>query len=375
MAKYITFILSAVGLAVGVWAVSTAKQEPPIVPLAREASVNPYSNGVAALGLVEPAGRAVEVLAPEPGLVMEVFVQVGDRVEAGAPLFRLDTRRLEADLLRATAAVETGKAEIERWRALPRVEDLPPLEAGVTRAQAVVRDREDTLRRTQEAVQRNALSERELTAARFALEAAQADFGKAQADLARAKAGGWLPDLALAQAQLGMQTQEVAALKLLIDRLTVKAPRAGVILRRDVEPGEFVTNEALRPALILGDLTKLHIRAQVDEEDIALVGAAPQAVARTRGAAPVQVPLTLVRIEPFARPKTDLLGINTERVDTRVIDVVFEAGATSGAVYPGMSVDVFIDAAASPQPAPGRRSSSEGSGGASPGSRPGPAGT
>jgi multidrug efflux pump subunit AcrA (membrane-fusion protein) len=344
MAKYITFLLSAVGLAVGVWAVSTAKQDVPEIPLARPASVNPYANGVAALGLVEPAGREVSVLAPEPGLVMEVLVEVGDHVEAKAPLFRLDARRLEADLLRAQAATATGRAEIERWKALPRVEDLPPLEAAVTRAQSIVRDREDTLRRTEEAVQRNALSERELSAARFSLEAAQAELVKVQADLAKAKAGGWQPDLVVAQAQLGLQEQEVAALKLLIERLTVRAPRAGVVLRRDIEPGEFVTNEAARPALILGDLSKLHIRAQVDEEDIALVGAASEALATTRGAARTKVPLRFLRIEPYARPKTDLFGVNTERVDTRVIDVVFEAGETAGTIYPGMSVDVFIEA-------------------------------
>jgi multidrug efflux pump subunit AcrA (membrane-fusion protein) len=193
-------------------------------------------------------------------------------------------------------------------------------------------------------VQRNALSERELSAARFSLEAAQAELVKVQADLAKAKAGGWQPDLVVAQAQFGLQEQEVAALKLLIERLTVRTPRAGVVLRRDIEPGEFVTNEAARPALILGDLSKLHIRAQVDEEDIALVGAASEAVATTRGAARTKVPLRFLRIEPYARPKTDLFGVNTERVDTRVIDVVFEAGETAGAIYPGMSVDVFIEA-------------------------------
>jgi len=352
LAKYITFLLSAVGLAVGVWAVSTAKQDVPEIPLARPASVNPYSNGVAALGIVEPAGREVSVLAPEPGLVMEVLVQVGDRVEAGAPLFRLDARRLEADLLRAQAATATGRAEVERWRALPRVEDLPPLEAAVSRAGAMVRDREDTLRRTQEAVQRNALSERDLSAARFSLEVAQAELVRAQADLARAKAGGWQPDLVVAQAALGVQEQEVAALRLLIDRLTVKAPRAGVVLRRDVEPGEYVTNEAARPALIMGDLSTLHIRAQVDEEDIALVAGSSPAVAVTRGASPVDVPLRFVRIEPYARPKTDLFGVNTERVDTRVIDVVFEAAATTGAIYPGMSVDVFIKASSATEKSP-----------------------
>ncbi len=351
MARWITFALSLIGLAVGIWAVSTSKQKAPEIPLAREASVNPYAHGVAALGLIEPAGREVSVVAPEPGLVMDVFVEVGDHVEAGQPLFRLDSRRLEADLIRAQAGLEAGKAEVARWHALPRAEDLPPLEAAVTRAQAMVQDREDNLNRTDEALKKNAASTRDLSAAQFSLEAARADLIKAQADLAKARAGGWGPDLAIAQAMLTAQQQELAALRLLVDRLTVRAPRAGVVLRRDVEPGEFANGEMGRGSLgslVIGDLSHLMVRAQVDEEDIALVTPDAQALARTRGAAPKELSLRLVRIEPYARGKTDLLGTNTERVDTRIIDVVFEiVGDAPPGVYPGVSVDVFIKAGAS----------------------------
>lgn len=356
MARWVTFVLAIIGLGVGIWAVSTARTTPPEIPLARGASVNPFSHGVAALGIVEPTGRDVHIFTPEPGLVMEVYAGVGDHVEAGQPLFKLDTRRLEADLLRAESATEAGRAEIARWHALPRAEDLPPLEAAVARAEALVRDREDTLRRTTEAVERNALSARELSAAQYSLDAARAELVQAQATLARAKAGGWEPDLALAQAELGRQEKDVAALRLLIERLTVRAPSAGTILRRDIEPGEFASTELNRAAMILGDLSTLFVRAQVDEEDIALVGAAPNAVARTRGAAPEDMQLELVRIEPYARPKTDLLGVNTERVDTRVVDVVFRVQrAPAGPVFPGQAVDVFIEAAgpASPGASPG----------------------
>lgn len=345
MARWITFALSIVGLAVGIWAVSTSKQKAPKIPLARDASVNPYTHGVAALGIIEPAGREVGIVAPEPGLVMEVFVNVGDHVEANAPLMRLDTRRLEADLVRAEAAIAVGQTDIDRWHALPRAEDVPPLEAAVTRAEAMVRDREDNLRRTDEAVKRNASSSRDLSAAQFSLEAARADLIKAQADLAKTRAGGWAPDLAAAQASLTSLQKDAAALRLLVERLTVRAPRAGVILRRDIEPGEYAVVEPGRAALILGDVSRLYARAQVDEEDIALVHAGAKAIARTRGAAPRELPLALVRIEPYARAKTDLRGINTERVDTRVVDVVFEVKDAGGNdIYPGIGVDVFIDA-------------------------------
>jgi len=344
--RWFTILLSVVGLAVGVYAVATADEPPVQLPLARPASVNPFERGVAALGVVEPTGRDVGIVAPESGLVTEVFVEVGDRVAKGAPLFELDTRVLQADLLRARAAQQAVQAEIDRWHALPRAEDLPPLIAAVDRAKAIVKDREELLRVTQEAKKGGGGNDREVTTALYNLEAAKADLDKAQADLAKAKAGGWMPDLQVTQAILAARTAEVDALQLLMDRLTVRAPRDGVVLRRAIEPGELASLDRRTPALILGDLDHLSVRAQVDEEDIALVGAHSKAVGITRGAAPVQIQLRLKRIEPYARRKTDLTGDNMERVDTRVIDVLFEVAApTSTPIYPGQAVDVFIEAA------------------------------
>ncbi|MFZ2874059.1 MAG: efflux RND transporter periplasmic adaptor subunit, partial [Phycisphaerales bacterium] len=169
----------------------------------------------------------------------------------------------------------------------------------------------------------------------------------AEGDLQRAEAGGWEPDLVLAQAQLANRIAEVDALKLLIDRLTVRAPRDGTVLRREIEPGEQATPGGASPPMILGDLSGLWVRAQIDEEDIGLVGAVAQAVARTRGAVVVDIPLRLVRIEPYARPKQDLSGSNRERVDTRVIEAVFEMApgpqTPATPTYPGQAVDVFIE--------------------------------
>jgi multidrug resistance efflux pump len=345
MVRLITMVLSVVGLAIGVYAVATADEKPPVLPLARPASVNPFEKGVAALGVVEPAGRNVNVLPPEAGLVTRVEVEVGRRVRAGDALFKLDARTLEADLVRARAAVVAAQAEIDRWHALPRAEDVPPLEAALERARALLRDREDTLARTREASQRGSGNEREILAAQFAAEAARAEVARAEADLAKVRAGGWAPDLAIATAALAQRQAEVVALELLVERLTVRALRDGVVLRRSVEAGEFLGVDPRNPALIIGDLDRLAVRAQVDEEDIALVGEGSRAIARTRGARPMELSLRLVRIEPFARPKIDLTGDNLERVDTRVIDVVYEVeGTPPRPLYPGQALDVFIEA-------------------------------
>jgi multidrug efflux pump subunit AcrA (membrane-fusion protein) len=353
MLRWISIAVAVMGLSLGVYAVATTRQEVPEVPLARQPSVNPFGRGISALGIVEPLEKTISVAVPEAGLVMEVFVKVGDRVEAGTPLLRLDGRTIEAELIRARAAVAVGESEIARWNALPRKEDVPPLEAVVAAAEARLADIEERSTKTQDAGERGAATEREVSRAAFEVRQARAELEQAKDELERVRAGGWEPDLAITKAQVQAARAQVESLQVLIDRLTVKATRGGTVLRRDVEPGEYAAAGGnARALLILGDLSALAVRAQVDEEDIALLNwvggeprrPAPKAVARTRGAVVREIPATLKRIEPFARPKSDLFGTNVERVDTRVIDVVLVLEPSpEHAIYPGQALDVFID--------------------------------
>lgn len=355
MVRWITIFLSVAGLSVGIWAVMTAKEPEPDLPLARPAAINPYQNGISALGVIEPSQRSVGIVAPEAGLIVEVFVDVNDPVDVGTPLFRLDSRRIEADLIRANAAVQAAQAEITRFHALPRPEDVPPIQAAVDVAKALLQDREDQLRVIQETIARGSGTDRDLARNQFLVQAAKAEYERALAELTRTKAGGWAPDLTVLTGRVEALQAEVQAMTLLKDRLTVKASKPGKVLRRTVEPGEFASLDSTRPAMVIGDLTQLNIRAQIDEEDIGLLtqvtGSAlqgmankPRATARTRGANSNSFELELVRIEPFARAKSDLGGANLERVDTRVIDVIFFVKNPPAApLFPGQAVDVFIE--------------------------------
>lgn len=359
MVRWATIVLSIIGVVIGVLAVTTGKRVIPDAPLARPASVNPFGRGVAALGIVEPAGRVIEVAAPDPGLVTEVFVNVGDIVTKGQPLMQLDTRGIDSQIIRAEGELKSREAEIQRWHAIPRAEDIPPLEAAVQRAKATQVDAEDKLQRSNDAVKSGAMSARDVASAQASVDIARAELASATAALAKLKAGGWKADLEVAQANLESTKAQVAALQILKDRMTVRAPREGTVLRRDVEAGEYVQGPSkANTPLVLGDLTKLHVRAQVDEEDFALIGMDSKAVGRTRGASPQEIQLQIVRIEPFARPKLNLSGANSERTDTRIIDVLMAivgSDGTGGAfgIVPGQAVDVFFDATAKPPSNPG----------------------
>src|SRR5690606_8732783 len=128
---------------------------------------------------------------------------------------------------------------------------------------------------------------------------------------------------------------------------TIRSPIDATVLKRSVEPGQFAPAEPRISAMTLGDLSQLHIRDRVDAEDLPLLRAGAKGIARIRGRVNTTTPLPTLRIEPLAQPKTELSGDTTERVDTRVLDVVFRVDGDHRVLplYPGQFVDVFIEGA------------------------------
>jgi len=360
MTKYITMLLAIAGLVLGGVAIVQTNQEPPVPPLAGTASVNPFGRGIAASGVVEASTRNIAVTAAESGLIAQVYVQVGDAVKAGQPLFQLDDRSLRAELVQAQAAKVVAQAELARMESRPRKEEGPPIAAAREAAKARLADADDWYTSTMQAMRDNAATANELSRRRFALDSARADLAQADAEYALWEAGSWQPDVLIARAQVQQADADIEAITLRLERLVARSPVDGTVLKRNVEPGQYAPSNAAATAgvqpgtVVVGNVATLHVRARVDEEDVPKLVFAAAATARQRGAAQAAIPLKMIRIEPLAVAKRDLTGENTERVDTRVIEVIFEvdrseAGADStkpARLYPGQLLDVFIDAGA-----------------------------
>jgi HlyD family secretion protein len=327
-----------------VYTAATASREAPKVPLAGQPSVNPFANGIAATGVVEGASRNIPVAAPEGAVATRVLVEVAQVVKAGEPLFELDPRSLQAELIKARAARDAAAASLARTEAEPRPETIPPLEAAAQNARAEVADWTDQYERFQEAMKQTHTGDMELTRRRFALDGARARLTEAEARLTLARAGAWSKEVDVARAALGQAQAQVDSVELLLERRTVRAPIDGTILKRNIEPGQFAPSEMRSAAIVMADLSRLHVRARVDEEDLPMLRAGAAGQARIRGRIAISVPLKMLRIEPLAQPKIELSGDTTERVDTRVLEVVFEVEGGKGApLYPGQMVDVFIE--------------------------------
>jgi multidrug resistance efflux pump len=131
-----------------------------------------------------------------------------------------------------------------------------------------------------------------------------------------------------------------------LERTLVRAPVVGDVLQVNVRPGEYVGTPPGQALIVLGKVHQLHVRVDIDEQDIWRFRPTAPARAFARGNPRQSYALTFVRVEPYVIPKKSLTGDNTERVDTRVLQVIYALGSSDGPIYVGQQVDVFTEATA-----------------------------
>lgn len=303
------------------------------------------SNTVAGLGEFQSPGEPIAVGASLPGIVTSVHVVAGDVVRRGDPLFAVDDRELKAELDLKRQMLAAAEARLERLRAGTRPEDLPPARARVEAARVEVDRTQDLLARGESLGTQGAMSVEDQRGRLFAHRLAQAELLEAQATLARLEAGTWAPDIVVAERERDHARADVRKTETEIERLIVRAPTDATVLRVDVREGEFVhAGESMRPPVVLGQSGGLEVRVQVDEEDASRVRPGTPAEGFVRGRDRTRVGLEFIRVEPRVVPKTSITGSTTERVDTRVLFVVYRVMGSPERVYAGQKLDVFIKA-------------------------------
>ncbi|PJA78231.1 MAG: secretion protein HlyD, partial [Nitrospirae bacterium CG_4_9_14_3_um_filter_51_5] len=279
------------------------KKVPPPPPMETPPQ-NPYPVTVAAAGIIEAVNENVRIAPPVSGLVTKVHVKVADHVERGDPLFQLDDRELRAQLQTRTGS-------------------LPSASARIAEQEIRLRDVQDQLKRLQ-SLTRRAVTEDDVQRKWYEVEGAKRGLIRARADLQLART----------------QRDEVEAL---LRRLTVRAPRDGTILQVNIRAGEYAMVNSADPLILLGDTETLQVRADIDEVNAPLVVPGSPAVAYLKGYTDKSIPLTFDRIEPYIVPKRSLTGDNRERVDTRVLQVIYRFEKPAFSVYVGQQVDVYIE--------------------------------
>jgi RND family efflux transporter MFP subunit len=305
---YLLPLIAVCGIAFAGWTVAKSHQPIPVAPPAAAPASTTFADFVAGAGLIEPSTEVIAIGTPVGGVVAEVPVASGAEVKAGALLFRLDDRSLRAQLAVREAALAVARA-------------------GVAVAEAGLADAQQQAARFESVADKRAVSSDDLERRRNAVAVAAARRAEAQAQAAQAEA----------QAR-GTQVE--------IARLSVCAPADGTVLQVKVRVGEFAPTGVLQtPLMMFGATATLHVRVDIDEHDAWRVAKDAKAEAFVRGNRDLRTELRFVRCEPYVVPKRSLTGDSTERVDTRVLQVIYAFPRQAlPAVYVGQQMDVFIAA-------------------------------
>jgi multidrug resistance efflux pump len=347
--SFTRFILPLAALAMGglgFYHVNHESQSTPATTPPADPARSPYVNAIGASGVVEARTENIAIGSALTGLVLEVYVpsdRVGTQVKAGQPLFRVDDRHLQAQLKVAQAQRASAEARLTKLEMMPRPEELPPSLAKVKAAEANTASTLDQYERAKVLVVNETLSKEEHVMRQKAYEAAVQDQARMQADYDLLKAGAWKPDIDVARASVEEARSQIEQIKTEIVRATVVAPVDGVVLQVNVRPGERITELDTRPLMVLGDVSTYHVRVDIDERDIARFRPGAPARAYPRGDTTHEMTMRFVRVEPYVVPKKSLTGDNTERVDTRVLQVLYAIERSARPVYVGQQLDVFID--------------------------------
>jgi HlyD family secretion protein len=314
-ARQILPALALIGVAIAAWLIVGGL---PDRSLAQPVEQPPKAVGklanaarVAGAGVVEPASEIIDIGSALSGLVTDVRVRPGDQVAKGDVLFTVDARAARAQLDQANAAIGEARAAI----------------AEASAAQ--------TTARQQLALYRSLTDPAAVS---------RAEVIRAEGEEAAASSR-----LNLARARLASAQASAAAARTEIERLVIRAPIAGEILAVNIRAGEFVATQggSSQPFIQMGQTTPLHVRVDIDENEVGRVALGPNAVISPRGAAELHVEAKFVRAEPLVVPKRSLTNSAAERVDVRVLQLIYEL-PQSDAFRVGQQIDAFIPAKAAP---------------------------
>lgn len=298
-------------------------------------------------GRIEAKRENVQIGTLVAGVVAEVYVERGDAVKKGDPLFRVDDREFRAQLAIATANLAAAEAQLDRLNTAPQTGDVSASEATVEEARAHMGDAERTYRRSQTLYDRKVESAEDRDRDRYAYIASKATLARLEAEVRRLKAT-WEKDKMAARASVAQAQTQVEAIQTSLSRVLVRASVDGRVLHVGVRPGQFAGAAWNEPLILLGDSRELVVRVDVDEDDLATFAPGSSAVATLKGRPDVTFPLVYFDAEPglITRPAQADAG-SRER---RVLQVLYDLPPESPvALYVGQEMTVAIAPAAAPR--------------------------
>ena len=320
MRTKLLFALAIIGILAGFASayVFGIKQNP--LPPAFNPASNPYQKGIYANGIIESyqaSGENINIYPEVPGVVTKILIAEGQHLNAGMPMLTLDDTVQRATVAQLKAQAESAREQI-----------------GL--AKASLKSLLDTLDKQTKSynLDPKSVSKDVLDTAQNAVEVGKAN-------------------LTVSEKQYEASLKAYQTANVLLSKYVIKAPSDGSALSVNTAPGSYISSQGsynsytggVDPPIVMGKLQNyIEVRCYIDEILISRLPKTTQMHARMfiRGT-DISVPLEYVREQPYVTPKIELSNQRTERVDVRVLPIIFRfAKQKDITVYPGQLVDVYI---------------------------------
>ena len=358
MRNRILFLISATGLLLALVSAYIFGEQPKLQPPLFQPAANPYTRGIYSEGMIESAqaqGSNINIYPEVPGPITEVMVAEGQKVHKGDALLSIDDSVQRATAEQQRSQAEAALAMLNELRAEPRAETLAVAAAQVENARAALKSAADTLAKQERSYEMDArsVSKDSLDNARNAAKVAQSNLQVVERQYQLTKAGAWSYDIQNQERQYVALSRAYAASAALLAKYTIHAPADGVVLAVHTGVGSYVSpqgaydtyTQGMDPLIVMSaSEARLQVRAYIDEILIARLPDPTKMKAQMfiRGT-DTHVPLSFARIQPYISPKIELADERQERVDVRVLPVIFRFdNAKDLNLYPGQLVDVYV---------------------------------
>lgn len=324
-------------LALSAWAFSGAQTAPPA-----DTSSAAATDTVAAPGRVESATEEINLGFEIPGRLEAVLVDEGDTVEAGAVIARLDASAQRAALASARARLSMAMAERDRVLNGARTEERREADAARLQAETAAAQADLELRRRKSLFDDGVIAREEYERAERDARLARARVDEVTERARTVQAEARDDDRARATAAVELARAQIAEVEAQLAKTELRAPTAGVIVRRFRRPGETLTFERREMLIVtMADPSRLRVRVDVDETDIArlAVGQTVEITADAYGDR--RFTGTVSRVATALGRKNVTTDDPTERTDTKVLETMVDLAP--GTPLPlGLRVDAFI---------------------------------
>ena len=292
-------------------------------------------------GRVEPWSGEIKVAAPVIATIGEVLVKPTDKVFAGELLIRLQDEEVRARLATAEAQVAMRKRARNDQTASNRVIDRRRSEDAVGDAERAVVDARAAIDTASIARRAGTGSEGDVETARAAYARVLDRLKHERLELRKLLNDSSVPLPVAVDGQLNVARTELAGAEAALEKLMIRAPIDGTVLQLNGRAGELASPSSTHPLLVLGNVSKLRVRAEVDERDFGDIKLGQVALVRTNAFRGREIAGKVFSIAPMVDAGRISQRGQRSMTDVNVVEVVVDL-VEPGPLAVGMKVDVYF---------------------------------